>query len=184
MYLHTTKISFFDFRKFRSFCFMKLREIQLEDNEQIAQVIRDVFIADGYPKTGTAFADIQLDFMYEAYLNPKTIYYVVEENNIIIGGGGIGKLDNSDENICELQKMYFLQEARGRGIGMQLINICLQKAIEFGYDKCYLETLPEMINAQNLYKKVGFTYLSKPLGGTGHTSCLVWMIKDLITINE
>jgi putative acetyltransferase len=158
---------------------MLLREIKKEDNPKIAAVIREVFVNEGYPKTGTAFADVQLNFMFEAYQNPKSIYFVVEENGKIIGGAGVNQLDNSTENICELQKMYFLQEARGRGIGLQMIEKCLAKAKEFGYEKCYLETLPVMLNAQKLYTKVGFEYLSEPLGGTGHTSCPVWMIKNL-----
>ncbi len=158
---------------------MIIREIQPEDNNQIADVIRQVFISDDYPKTGTAFADSQLDFMFETYNKPKAIYFVVEENRKIIGGAGVSQLDNSEDNICELQKMYFLQEARGKGIGFEMIQKCLQKAKDFGYEKCYLETLPEMLNAQKLYKKVGFEYLCEPLGGTGHTSCPVWMLKSL-----
>lgn len=158
---------------------MIIREIQPGDNKQIACVIRQVFIDDNYPKVGTAFADSQLDYMFENYNKPKAIYFVIEENGKILGGGGIAKLDNSDENICELQKMYFLNEARGKGIGLQIIEICLQKAKEFGYEKCYLETLPEMLVAQKLYKKVGFDYICSPLGGTGHTSCPVWMIKSI-----
>jgi putative acetyltransferase len=75
--------------------------------------------------------------------------------------------------------MYFLHEARGRGLGLQLIQKCLEKATEFGYEKCYLETLPEMLAAQHLYQKVGFDYISAPLGGTGHVSCPVWMLKRL-----
>lgn len=158
---------------------MIIRKIQPEDNQQIASVIRQVFIDDNYPKVGTAFADSQLDYMFENYNKPKAIYFVIEENGKILGGGGIAKLDNSDENICELQKMYFLQEVRGKGIGLQIIEKCLQKAKEFGYEKCYLETLPEMLVAQKLYKKVGFDYICSPLGGTGHTSCPVWMIKSI-----
>ncbi len=158
---------------------MLIREIQKRDNEQIAQVIRNVFIDDNFPKIGTAFADIQLDFMFEAYDVPRAAYFVVEENGKIIGGSGVSQLENSTDNICELQKMYFLQEARGRGIGFLMIQKCLEKAIELGYEKCYLETLPEMLHAQKLYKKVGFEYLCAPMGGTGHTSCPVWMIKDL-----
>ena len=99
----------------------------------------------------------------------------------IVGGAGVSQLENSSENICELQKMYFLHEARGKGIGSQMIQKCLQKAIEFGYEKCYLETLPEMLAAQNLYKKMGFEYLCSPMGNTGHTTCPVWMIKSLIS---
>lgn len=158
---------------------MNIREIKKEDNQEIAAVIRSVFISDNYPKTGTAFADSQLDFMFETYNVPKAIYFVVEENGKIIGGAGIAQLENSHENICELQKMYFLKEARGKGFGLEMITKCIEKATEFGYEKCYLETLPEMLNAQKLYKKVGFDYLEKPLGTTGHTTCPVWMIKQL-----
>lgn len=165
---------------------MIIREIQSEDNEQIADVIRQVFISDNYPKTGTAFADPQLDFMFENYDVPKSIYFVVEDDDVnsasyrkIVGSAGIAQLENSDENICELQKMYFLNEARGKGFGFELIQKCLEKAMEFGYEKCYLETLPEMLKAQKLYKKVGFEYIDAPLGGTGHTNCPVWMIKKL-----
>jgi putative acetyltransferase len=156
-----------------------IREIQRQDNEQIGAVIRQVFISDDYPKTGTAFADSQLDFMFEAYDKSRSTYFVVEENGKIIGGAGVSQLENSVENICELQKMYFLNEARGKGLGLQMIEKCLATAIEFGYEKCYLETLPEMLVAQSLYKKVGFEYLCTPLGNTGHTNCPVWMIKQL-----
>ena len=158
---------------------MLLRKIKKEDNYQIANVIREVFISDDYPKTGTAFADSQLDFMFETYNKPKSIYFVVEDDDKIIGGAGISQLDNSEENICELQKMYFLKEARGKGIGHEMILKCLEKAKEFGYEKCYLETLPNMLDAQKLYQKVGFQYLDEPLGCTGHSSCPVWMIIDI-----
>ncbi|NNT72058.1 GNAT family N-acetyltransferase [Flavobacterium sp. IMCC34852] len=158
---------------------MQIREIQKEDNQSIAAVIREVFISDNFPKTGTAFADVQLDFMFEAYDQPRATYFVVEMDGKIVGGAGVSQLENSTENICELQKMYFLQEARGKGIGLELIQKCMDKAIAFGYEKCYLETLPEMLAAQSLYKKMGFEYLCAPLGNTGHTTCPVWMIKSL-----
>lgn len=156
-----------------------IREIQQKDNKAIANVIRTVFISDDYPKTGTAFEDPQLNQMFETYQQPNSIYFVVESSNQIVGGGGISQLQSSDENICELQKMYFLEEARGKGLGFQMIQKCLEKAKEFGFEKCYLETLPEMKNAQKLYQKVGFQYIDSPLGETGHSSCPVWMIKVL-----
>ncbi len=160
---------------------MIIREIQKEDNQQLASLIREVFISENYPKTGTAFADVQLDFLFETYNNPRSIYYVIEDEGKIYGGAGIQQLENSKENICELQKMYFLQEARNKGLGFQLIQKCIQKAIEFEYEKCYLETLPSMIAAQNLYKKVGFVNLNSPLGNTTHSTCSVWMIKSLMS---
>lgn len=156
-----------------------IRKIGAADNEQVAALIRQVFEDMGIPKTGTAYEDESLNDMYQAYNRPKAIYFVIEENGKIIGGGGIAPLDNHDGNICELQKMYFLKKARGRGLGAEIIDRCLKKAKEFGFEKCYLETMPYMDAARKLYEKNGFEYIDSPMGATGHTSCSVWMLKNL-----
>lgn len=156
-----------------------IRPILKKDNPHIAKVIRKVLIDFGVPKVGTAYADVTLDSLYEVYQKPCAIYYVIELNGKILGGGGVSQLDNCEENICELQKMYFLEEARGLGLGSQMITMCLQKAKEFMFEKCYLETMTYMEAAQKLYLKNGFSYIDGPMGNTGHYSCPVHMIKDL-----
>lgn len=158
---------------------MIIRPIQKEDNQAIAQVIRQVLIEYNVPKVGTAYADPQLDSMFKTYITSQSVYFVIENNGQIIGGAGVSHLENEADTICELQKMYFLPEARGIGLGTQMMEKCLQSARDFGYKKCYLETMPNMEDAQKLYQKVGFEYLCNPLGNTGHTSCPVWMIKVL-----
>ncbi len=75
--------------------------------------------------------------------------------------------------------MYFLPEARGKGLGAQMIEKCLEKAKEFGFDQCYLETMPYMKAAKKLYQRNGFDFIDGPMGDTGHYSCNVWMIKKL-----
>ncbi len=157
----------------------KIREIKPEDNEQVAKVIRKVLEDMGVPKVGTAYADKALDDMYAEYDVPKATYFVVEHDGKIIGCAGIAQLQNFEGNVCELQKMYFLEEARGKGIGSEMIQVCLQRAKEYGFDACYLETMPYMEAAQKLYKKNGFEYIDAPLGNTGHYSCPVWMLKKL-----
>ena len=156
-----------------------IREIQPEDNIKIALAIRTVLIEYGVPKVGTAYADKILDTLFETYNIKNAIYYIVEKDGEIFGGAGIKQLDNYVGNICELQKMYFLPEARGIGLGSEIMEICLRKAKEFGFEKCYLETLPYMEEARKLYRKVGFTDLEAPMGDTGHYSCNLWMLKDL-----
>ena len=157
----------------------KIREIQPKDNPKIAQAVRDILIEFGVPKVGTAYADKILDTLYEAYQFEKTVYYVIEKNGEIYGGAGIKQLDNFEGNVCELQKMYFLPEARGCGLGSKMMGICLNKAKEYGFEQCYLETLPYMEDARKLYRKVGFKDLDAPMGDTGHYSCNLWMLKDL-----
>ena len=156
-----------------------IREITLNDNKQVAKLIRKVLVDIGVPKVGTAYADKTLDTMFEAYDKPKATYFVVEENDVIIGCAGVAPLDNYKGNVCELQKMYFLEEARGRGIGTRMIQVCLDTAKTYGFEKCYLETMPYMKAAQELYKKNGFEYIKERMGDTGHYSCPVWMLKNL-----
>ena len=156
-----------------------IRKIEMWDNPVVAQLIRSVFDELNIPKVGPAYADAYLDLMFEEYNKPKSAYFVVEQNGKIIGSAGVAPLENEVETICELQKMYFLPEARGLGIGSQMMKICLQSAKDFGFEKCYLETMPFMHDAQKLYKKVGFKYISSPMGSTGHVSCPIWMLKDL-----
>jgi putative acetyltransferase len=156
-----------------------IREIQSNDNVEIAAIVRNVLMEMGAPKVGTAYADPYLDSLFEVYAVPKAIYFVVENNGKIIGGAGIKQLDNSDENICELQKMYLLPEGRGLGLGKLLIDNCIEKATEFGFESCYIETMTYMDAAQKLYRKSGFEYLEQQIGNTGHNSCEVWMLKKL-----
>ncbi|MFD1096549.1 GNAT family N-acetyltransferase [Salegentibacter chungangensis] len=158
---------------------LKIREIQPEDNQQVAGVVRSVLVELGVPKVGTAYEDKALDDMYATYDKPRMSYFVVENKGKIIGGAGIAPLPGFEDEVCELQKMYFLPEARNRGVGAQMMNTCLEFGKANGFKKCYIETLPYMEGAKKLYKRTGFENLEEPLGDTGHYNCTVWMIKDL-----
>jgi putative acetyltransferase len=158
---------------------MQIRKIEEKDNAAIGKIVQTVLMEMGAPKVGTAYSDPYLFSLYETYDKPKAIYFVVENEGEIVGGAGVAQLENTEDNICELQKMYFLLIARGLGLGITLMNKCLQAAKDFGFEKCYLETMPYMQAAQKLYSKVGFIYIDKPLGNTGHSSCPVWMLKEL-----
>jgi putative acetyltransferase len=158
---------------------MTIRKIQEEDDKQVATVIRSVLIEHNVPKVGTAYADASLDCMYKTYTTPNSAYYIIEHDGKIIGGAGIAPLENGPADTCELQKMYFLPEVRGTGMGAKMMARCLETAVDFGFSQCYLETMPYMEAAQKLYVKSGFTYLDAPMGNTGHSSCPVWMVKKL-----
>jgi putative acetyltransferase len=156
-----------------------IREIQEKDNHKIKQVLISVMTEFGVPDHGTALQDDEIDNMSNAYNDNNSIYYVVLADNIICGGAGISKLKGTNKNICELQKMYFLPTIRGKGVGSNLITKCLDFAKKSQYNLCYIETMYNMVDAQNLYKKNGFVYIDHPMGDTGHSSCPVWMTLEL-----
>ena len=159
---------------------MLIRPINESDNKHISVILREVLIEMDIPRIGSAYEDPEINNMYESYQSNRSIYVVVEENNKILGGAGINQLKNGDINICELQKMYFHKSIRGRGIGDKMIELCLNFAVESNYKKCYIETMPNMVDAQKLYIKKGFKYIDNPLGNTGHTACPIWMLKNLV----
>ena len=159
---------------------MLIRPINESDNKHIAVILRQVLIEMDIPRKGSAFEDPEIDKMYESYQSNRSIYFVVEENNKILGGAGINPLRDGDSDICELQKMYFHKSLRGRGIGNKIIELCLNFAVESNFKQCYIETMPNMVNAQKLYLRKGFNYINNPLGNTGHTACPVWMLKNLV----
>ena len=156
-----------------------IREIEPRDNAQMKKIVQSVIVEMGAPKVGTAYEDKALEDLYTVYQKDKAIYFIVEYNGVVLGGGGIAALDNFEGNTSELQKMYFLPEARGKGLGAKMIEKCMKKAKEFGFEQCYLETLPYMTAAQKLYKKNGFSQIDGPMGNTCHYSCDVWMIRKL-----
>jgi len=159
---------------------MLIRPINESDNKPLAIILREVLIEMNIPKNGSAYEDPEIDNMYNSYKSSRSGYFVVEENDLILGGAGINPLRGGDLNVCELQKMYFHKSLRGRGIGDKMIELCLDFAIKSNFKKCYIETMPNMTNAQKLYLKKGFEYIDEPLGNTGHTACPVWMIKALV----
>lgn len=158
---------------------MLIRPIELKDNQQLALAIRAVLIEMGVPKVGTAYEDKELDEMYETYDTDRSRYFVIEKAGDILGGAGLAPLKDGAPNVCELQKMYFMPDARGKGKGKEMIHKCLSFARAQKFDLCYIETMPNMLDAQTLYKKVGFEYIQHPMGNTGHSSCPVWMTKSL-----
>lgn len=158
---------------------IKIREIQPEDNKQMEAVIREVFIEYNLPLAGTAYADAETPKMFESYAGDKEVYFVVTVDGKVEGGGGLKPLNNAQNEVCEIQKMYFSNRLRGKGYGKKLFLKCLETAKTYGFKKAYLETIPELKEAIHIYETNGFKFLDGPLGDTGHFNCGVWMLKDL-----
>lgn len=156
-----------------------IRPIQPADNPVIAQIIRDTLSEFGANHPGTVYYDPTTDALFELFQQAKSVYNIAEVDGKIVGGGGIFPTEGLPEDTCELVKMYLLPEARGTGLGTALINRCLDHAKNLGFSKVYLETMNELKAALKVYERLGFTYLSGPMGNSGHFGCPLWMIREL-----
>ena len=155
-----------------------IRPIEARDDDAVAAIIRAVMPEFGADGPGFAIHDAEVGAMYAAYAKPSRAYFVVELDGKVCGGGGVAPLDG-ETGVCELRKMYFLPELRGRGAGDALMHRCLDAASALGYHRCYLETLTGMDAAQRLYDKHGFKPICGAMGKTGHFSCDRFYLRDL-----
>lgn len=150
---------------------VRTRQIRRSDNVDVAFIVRTVMMEFDLARKGFAYFDAEVDRMYEHFQGPRSAYFVATIGDQVVGGAGIVPLNAGPEDTCELQKMYLLSAARGRGLGKQLLDRCLKAARAAGFRQCYLETMPQLTTARALYERAGFSAIPERLGDTGHPNC-------------
>lgn len=155
------------------------RLISPGDNNELAALIRSVLKEHGVDKPGTVYTDPTTDALFELFQSKGSQYWLAIEESKILGGCGVFPTKGLPSGYAELVKLYVSSNARNRGIGFHLMELCFSSAKELGYSHLYLETLPELAKAVSMYERLGFKLLSKPLGDSGHFACDVWMEKKL-----
>lgn len=159
---------------------VSVREIQQGDNVPLAKLIRSVLEEFGVDKPGTVFTDPTTDALYELFQREGSRYWVAEENEMIVGACGIYPTNGLPEGCVEVVKLYVDKVARSKGLGFNLLAKSIACARELGYKQVYLESMPELTNALDLYERAGFRKINTRLGNSGHFACNIWMLHDLV----
>src|ERR671933_11677 len=120
---------------------IRIRTIEPKDNAALAKIMRNTLEEFGANKPGTVYYDPTTDALFELFQKPGSVYYVAEHNDTLLGGGGIYPAEGLPPGVCELVKMYLQPQARGMGLGKELIKKCLRFAEQAGYRQVYLETM-------------------------------------------
>lgn len=128
---------------------------------------------------GTVYEDPTTDDLYTLFDRAGALCWVATVNDRVAGCAGIYPTTGLPAGCCEFVKFYLAPAARGKGIGGQLMNACLQSAKTLGYTQVYLESFPAFNAAIGLYTRAGFRQLPAPMGNSGHFGCNIWMIKEL-----
>jgi putative acetyltransferase len=158
---------------------MLIRNIVADDNAAMAAIIRNSLEEFDAAKPGTVYYDKTTDHLSDLFTSPASQYFVIEEDGEIAGGAGYYPTEGLPEKTCELVKLYVSKKFRRKSFGGALLQKCMEEARKAGYEKMYLESMPELTSALPLYEKNRFTYLSHSMGNSGHNGCDVWMIRDL-----
>lgn len=132
---------------------MQFRKATEKDAEQIAQVL-------------TSFYNMDLEEAKNSFLNEtkKGHHYIIAEEGKIIGlvtwiMHGLPK-----HQLAELDRIVILPEARGKGLGKQLVDELIKDSnhiygkSNYKLRKLYLLTHADNKDAHNFYEKIGFKH--------------------------
>ena len=81
---------------------------------------------------------------------------------------GVSVLKPTSEVAAELKRMYVREEHRGLGLARRLLGQLVADARDVGFEAILLETFDYMVEAQALYRSVGFVEIERFDGHEGH----------------
>ena len=156
---------------------IEIKPIQLHQAEEVKRVIVAICheiwqLPEDVIRRYDAMSDI--DGVQSHYFDNNGTFLVLIDDGRVVGSGAIRRLS---DDICELKRMWFLRNYRGRGLGMKMTQMLLDFARKTGYKKVRLDTVDEQKQAQalKLYKRLGFYFIER----YNDSSCTVFMEKML-----
>ncbi len=157
-----------------------IRPITADDDAAIAAIIRANLEAYQLDIPGTAYFDPELDHLsayYDAAPDRRAYFILTDAAGTVLGGAGLAEFPGL--NACaELQKIYLVDSAKGKGLGTALARAVEAHARKLGYRRLYLETHTALDAAIRLYERLGYQRIEQPVP-TVHTTMDRFYLKEL-----
>lgn len=157
-----------------------IRPITVDDDAAIAAIIRANLEAYQLDIPGTAYFDPELDHLsvyYGAAPDRRAYFILTNAAGTVLGGAGLAEFPGLDA-CAELQKIYLIDSAKGKGLGTALARAVEAHACELGYRRLYLETHTALDAAIRLYERLGYQCIEQPVP-TVHTTMDRFYLKEL-----
>jgi putative acetyltransferase len=137
----------------QGFSGVTIRAANNRDVERVKQLVFDTLREHGL-KPDPETTDADLEDIEESYFKRGGMFEVLEDTEgNLLGTVGLYALENET---CELRKMYFAPELRGRGLGRHMLERTVENARRLGFKIMRLETASVLEKAIRLYTRFGF----------------------------
>ncbi len=111
----------------------------------------DKAIIDSY--FDPAAYEAELQSLPGPYAPPKGALLVADSGKAVVGCVALKPLA---DGACEMKRLFVDSAAHGHGFGDTLARAIIERAKALGYSKMKLDTGPLQVEAQTLYRKLGF----------------------------
>ncbi|MEH6629796.1 MAG: bifunctional helix-turn-helix transcriptional regulator/GNAT family N-acetyltransferase [Halopseudomonas aestusnigri] len=155
----------------------------------------DIQIIGWDPKYANIFKDLSKEWLDHYFLNLQEErdresldnpggYYLSRGGTIffaLCGGQPVGAcaLARENDDLFEISKTGVTPAAQSRGIGRRMVVAALNEARRLGAKQVYLESNRKLVNAQKLYRKLGFCEIPHPNGKSVYRRSDIYMIVTL-----
>lgn len=130
--------------------------IKNAESTEFIPLVRELFVEHS-ESSGAGFCfrgfEEELATLPGSYARPTGRLFVALENKRAAGCVALRRIDG---HVCEMKRLYVRPEYRGKGVGRELIDTLMNSAREIGYARMRLDTLPSMVQAIVLYRRLGF----------------------------
>lgn len=129
--------------------------IEYAKNSQTEEIKALIFkILAEYNLKSDAKTDADLQNIEQHYFQRGGFFAVIKnKDDKIIGTFGLMPISLKT---AEIRKMYLMQDFRGKGLGKWMMTHLIDFAKSKGYKRLELETASNLLEAIQLYKKMGF----------------------------
>ncbi len=142
---------------------VEIKNITAAEDAAMASIVRMNLAAYGLNIPGTAYFDPELERLsafYDADPSKRAYYVAVDSAGTVLGGAGFAEFEGLPQT-AELQKLYLIDAAKGKGLGKRLTQLVADGARVCGYRQLYLETHTNLQAAIGLYEHLGFKRIEK-----------------------
>ena len=141
------------------------------------------WLHERYPEMGTVIDEYMAHQKFDEQIKDVLIHFTPPKGECLLATHedkpvGIVMLKDLDNGICEMNRMFVRQTARGLGAGRALVERLIQRAVDMGFRTMVLDALPRHDEAIALYLSMGFQLDERP-GAPGTSETDVHMRLDL-----
>lgn len=140
---------------------IKITTLAASEEEKIIALVRRNMENFDAAEAVLAATFRRLSNLYTVYSHPGAQLFIAtlsEDRERPIACAGLGPLHGLplSEGIGEIRDLVVDAAYRGQGIGSRLLHRCIDEAKQLGYQRLYLETSKNMVNARKLFLRSGF----------------------------
>jgi len=143
-----------------------IRDAEPRDYSAVAELMRN-FIGWHRERHAGDLAMIDGYFdpeAYEAELRALPGYYAPPDGALLVAESegsvaGCVALKRLGDGTCEMKRLFVDARRHGEGIGKTLARAIVERAKDLGYARMMLDTGPKQVEAQAIYRKLGFRYV-------------------------